>query len=90
MSGNARLQVQSLAGLGHLKVHGRTNGSLAPLTLFWTGSALELNIRASELWIEVESGYDQYESWISVVINSFPVSRQMLAAGRHWICVFRG
>jgi lysophospholipase L1-like esterase len=90
MSLNAHLQVQPLAGIEHLKIHGRTTGELNPVTLFWTGSALELNVQASELWIEVESGYDQYESWISVLINSVPVSRQMLNAGRYWICVFRG
>lgn len=90
MSGDAHLQVQRLAEIEHLKIHGRTTGDLDPVTLFWTGSAIELNVQASGLWIEVESGYDQYESWISILINSVPVSRQMLNAGRHWICVFRG
>ncbi|AIQ59350.1 SGNH/GDSL hydrolase family protein [Paenibacillus borealis] len=90
MNGDAHLQVQRLADIEHLKIHGRTAGDLDPVTLFWTGSAIELNVQASGLWIEVESGYDQYESWISILINSVPVSRQMLNAGRHWICVFRG
>ncbi|NQX46053.1 GDSL family lipase [Paenibacillus tritici] len=85
-----QLQVQPLAEIGQLKIHGRTTGELAPLTLFWTGSAVELNVRASELWMEAESGYDHHESWISILINNVPVSRQMLNAGRHWICVFRG
>lgn len=90
MSGEAELQIIPLAALGPLKIHGRTTGQLDPLTLFWTGSALELNAQASELWIEAESGYGLYESWISILINNVPVSRQMLNAGRHWICVFRG
>lgn len=90
MKENGRLQAAALQEVAHLKVHGRTNGSLAPLTLFWTGSALEFNIRGSELWIEAEADYDQHEPWISIVINGFPVSRQMVTAGRHWICVFRG
>ncbi|WNS44665.1 SGNH/GDSL hydrolase family protein [Paenibacillus sp. MMS20-IR301] len=79
-----------LAAKGHLKLHGRTSGIQSPVTLFWTGSAVELNVQASGLWIEVESGYDEYESWISILINSVQVSRQMLNAGRHWIPVFRG
>lgn len=90
MSSQEALQVITLAEIPQLKIHGRTTGVLAPVTLFWTGSAVELNVRASELWIEVESGYDQYESWISILINDVPVSRQMLAAGRYWLCVFRG
>ncbi|MEK3878409.1 SGNH/GDSL hydrolase family protein [Paenibacillus sp. FSL M7-0420] len=85
-----QLQVQPLTEIKHLKIHGRTTGALNPLTLFWTGSAIEVNLRAAELWLEVESGYDHHESWISVLINSVPVSRQMVNAGRHWICVFRG
>lgn len=58
--------------------------------MFWTGSGIELNVKGSELWIEVEVDYDMYEPWISIVINSAPVSRQMLTAGRYWVCVFRG
>ena len=36
----------------------------------------------SELWIEVEADYDIYEPWINIVINSVPVSRQMLTSGK--------
>lgn len=84
------LKVQALSDIAHLKVHGRTTGKLSPLTLFWTGSSVELNAQGSELWIEVEVNYDQYEPWISILINSMPVSRQMLTAGRYWVCIFRG
>jgi lysophospholipase L1-like esterase len=90
MKGNEKLKVHTLPNIKNLKVHGRTTGRLSPLTLFWTGSAIELNAKGSELWIEVEVDYDNYEPWISIVINSFPISRQMLTAGRYWVCVFRG
>lgn len=90
MKPNEKLQVQPLSDLKHLKVHGRTTDCLSPLTLFWTGSGIEFNVKGSELWIEVEADYDVYEPWISMVINDVPVSRQMVAAGRSWICVFRG
>jgi hypothetical protein len=83
------MEVRALTEIRH-KVHGRTTGRLTPLTMFWTGSALELNVRGSELWIEIEAGYNHYEPWISMVINSVPVSRQMVTSGRHWVCVFRG
>lgn len=84
------VNVQPLSDIPHLKIHGRTTGRLDPLVLFWTGSAVEFNVTGTELWIEVESDYDVYEPWISIVINGVPVSRQMLTAGRHWICAFRG
>ncbi|TYA12227.1 SGNH/GDSL hydrolase family protein [Paenibacillus faecis] len=85
-----KLKPYALSEIAHLKVHGRTTGDLAPLTLFWTGSGIELNAKGSELWIEVEADYDQYESWITVLINSAAVSRQMLTKGRYWVCLFRG
>ncbi|ASA24859.1 SGNH/GDSL hydrolase family protein [Paenibacillus donghaensis] len=87
---NNKLQVYALADLEHVKVHGRTTGNLSPLTLFWTGSAVELNVQGTELWVEVEVNYEIYEPWISIVMNGVPVSRQMVTAGRYWVPVFRG
>lgn len=85
-----KLRVHPLKEIGHLKVHGRTTGRLEPLALFWTGSGIELNVTGSELWIEVSADYRVYEPWISVLINGAPVARQMVTAGSHAICVFRG
>lgn len=90
MKENEKLKVYTLSDIENLKVHGRTTGCLSPLTVFWTGSGIELNAKGTELWIEVEVDYDMYEPWISVVINSATVSRQMLTAGKYWVCVFRG
>lgn len=90
MQPNKNLKQQGLSDIEHLKVHGRTTGSRSPLTLFWTGSAVEFNARGSELWIEFEVDYEVYEPWIGIVINGAAVSRQMLVAGRYWVCVFRG
>lgn len=76
--------------MGEFKILGRTTGEVSPLTLFWTGSGLELNVKASELWVEVEADYDAYEPWMSIVINGAYVSRRMLNKGKEWICLFRG
>lgn len=90
MNVEGKINVQVLAEIEHLKVHGRTTESRNPLTLFWTGSGIELNARGTELWLEVEISYDSYEPWISILINDAKVSRIMLTRGRYWICVFRG
>lgn len=84
------LQEYKLSEIGNLKIHGRTASNLSPLSLFWTASGIELNVKASELWVELEAGYDYHEPWIAVVINGCLVSRQMVTEGRHWICIFRG
>jgi len=90
MKENEKLKVYPLSDIEYLKIHGRTTKCLSPLTVFWTGGGIELNVKGSELWVEVEVDYDIYEPWISVVINSAPVSRQMLISGRYWVCLFRG
>ena len=72
-----------------LHIYGRNSGILDPLTLFWTASGVEVCVKASELWVEVEAGYDVYEPWISILIDHVPISRQMVQKGRYWIPVFR-
>lgn len=74
----------------NIKINGRTTKNISPLTLFWTGSGFEVNVKASELWMDVEIDYNEYEQWISVEINGVAVSRQMLTKGRYNICLFRG
>ena len=85
----ADLKYYSINEVENLKVLGRTTGCLSPLTLFWTGSTIELNARASELWVEIEAGYSFHEHWIAININGANVSRQMVTPGRKLICVFR-
>ena len=35
----------------NLVVHGRNGAQRQPLTLFWTGSGLEMNLHGSEIWV---------------------------------------
>jgi len=49
MKENEKLKVYALSEIKNLKVHGRTTGRLSPLTLFWTGSAIEVNAKGTEL-----------------------------------------
>ena len=83
------MQELKLNEIQDIHVFGRTDGSLCPLTLFWSGSGIELNLRASELWIELEADYEQYEPWISVLVDGALVSRQMVQKGRHWVPLLR-
>lgn len=73
-----------------IHLYGRNNGMISPLTLFWTASGVEVKVKASELWVEVESDYDVYEPWISVLVDHALISRQMVQKGRYWIPLFRG
>lgn len=59
-----------------------------PLALFWAASALEINVKSREVWIQVSSNYDSHEPWLSVEINGYQVSRLMVPKGeKYWFCV---
>lgn len=84
------LKTYAVREIKELKVLGRTVHNKEVLTLFWTGSGIECEIKAGELWVEVEADYSVYEPWISIVVNGAYISRRMLEKGRAWICIFRG
>ena len=73
-----------------IHIYGRNGSIKQPLPLFWSASGIEMNVQASEMWLEVEVDYEIYEPWISVWLDSAMISRQMLQKGRYWIPVFRG
>ena len=74
----------------HYRVLGRTDGSVDPLNLFWTGSALQLRLRATELWVILDSNYMIFENWVDVMVNGALLQRFMVPRGRSEICLFRG
>ncbi len=75
----------------HVAVRGRTaKASRQPLALFWTASGLEMNLKASEIWVEFETDYSTYEQWVSVILNGAHVARLMLQKGRAWMPLLRG
>lgn len=89
MKPNENLKEYKLCDLEYYKILGRTDKTQYPLPLFWHGSAIEVNVTGTELWIDVEVDFDSQEPWIATYINNVQVSRQMLTAGRHKICLFR-
>lgn len=86
---NEMLKRIPLDECGHVRVYGRTNGDRNPLVLYWTASGIEMCVKASEVWVEVESTYNLYEPWVSVTVNGAFISRQMLPKGRYYIPLIR-
>lgn len=60
------------------KNDGNTN---APLALFWGASALEINVKAKEVWVEFSSDYVTNEPWVTVQINGFETQRFVVPKG---------
>ena len=86
----SELKKWKLNEIEHYKVHGRTIPGVCPLPLFFNGSAVEVNVSGSELWIDLEVSYTVFEPWITCEINGDMMSRQMLLPGKQSICLFRG
>ena len=73
-----------------LKVHGRTTADRNPVNLFWTGSAIEMNVRAVEVRIRYHADYMMFEPWIDVVIGGVRYQKLPLEKGTHEISIWRG
>lgn len=86
----SELKKYALSEIPHYKVHGRTVPGVCPLPLFFNGSAVELNVSGSELWADLEIGWENLDIWVTVEINGELISRQMLMRGSQSLCLFRG
>lgn len=89
MQQNTNLKTYSLKETLHYKVHGRTDDTQYPLPLFWNGSAVEVNVSGTELWIDIDVDFDTYEPWVGTDIDGAFMSRQMLMPGSYSLCLFR-
>ena len=73
-----------------LKIHGRTTPGKDPVNLFWTGSAIEMNVRAKMVRIRYHADYVMFEPWIDVVIGGVRYQKLPLEKGTHEITIWKG
>ncbi len=57
--------------------------------LFWAASALEVNIKAHEIWAEISCNYDVQEIWLAVEVNGSQITRFIAPKKPTWICLAR-
>lgn len=61
------------------------------VNLFWAASALEINVKSSEVWAEFCSDYRNAEPWVSIFLNGAKISRFMIEKGdAKKVCLVRG
>ncbi|MBQ9135711.1 MAG: GDSL family lipase, partial [Lachnospiraceae bacterium] len=89
MNPNTNLKTYSLKEVPYYKLHGRTDTTQYPLPLFWNGSAIEVNVTGTELWIDIDVDFDFHEPWVGTSIDGAVMSRQMLMPGSYSVCLFR-
>ncbi len=57
--------------------------------LFWAASALEVNVKAREVWAEISCNYDFHEIWLAVEVNGAQITRFIAPKRPTWICLAR-
>lgn len=60
---------------------------LEKISLFWGGSALQINVKAKEIWVKVSSDYNQHECFLAVEINGYQTSRFVVPKEPTLICI---
>lgn len=74
----------------NLRPLGRTVWDDNALAVFWTGSGIELLTDSSELWLEMDADFEQYEPWISAELDGAWLLRMPVPKGKSRVCLFRG
>ncbi len=69
----------------NLLFHGRNGFSGDQVALFWSCSGMEMNWKGKDLFLDVETDYELFEQWVSVVLNGTHIARFPLQKGRHTV-----
>ncbi len=95
-----KYSIRELVNKKQALVHGRTVNIInsnkisdqigdGAVNLFWTGSALEFNVKGSEFKVTLYTDYSIYEQWAAVFVNGAFSQRIMLEKGLQEIKIFR-
>ena len=83
-------KIFKLADPENIVVFGRTATVAEGTVLFWTGSAVEFNIKASELYINIECGYDERELMLDIMLDGERSQKLTLENGIRKYTIFKG
>ena len=90
---NRGMKNYSMNEIKNMRIQGRNvpGGICADgaVRLFWAGSALELNVKATEVWARISSNYDFHEIWIAVEVNGYQTARFVAPKEPSLICLAR-
>ncbi|SHN59990.1 GDSL-like Lipase/Acylhydrolase family protein [Butyrivibrio hungatei DSM 14810] len=85
----AELRFVPISEVENINIFGRLGKVRDPLPLLFNGSAVEVVVTGSDLWIDFETDNDFHEPWVAYELNGAFMGRQMVLAGEHSICLFR-
>lgn len=81
----------SMKAIQYKRLQGRTvTGGVCEdgsVRLYWAGSALELSVKATEIWALISSNYDVHEIWLAVEVNGYQIARFAAPKKPTLICI---
>lgn len=83
-------KVFKLDNSDNFAVFGRTSILKEGTVLFWTGSGIEFNIKASELYIYIECGYGERELMLDIILDGERSQKLTLECGTRKYTIFKG
>ena len=84
------LREYKISEIEKLKIHGRRTACLDPLTLFWNGSGIEMNVRATVVKLRCYADYSVFEPWIDVIVEGVRYQKRPLEKGINEITIWQG
>lgn len=84
-----RYSLNELGG-DRVRVLGRTNGSLDPLTVFFSASGMEVNAKCTELWVDLHVEYKTAAPFLDIIMNGARTQRILLPQGDIRLCAVKG
>lgn len=84
------LREYKISEIEKLKIHGRRTACLDPLTLFWNGSGIEINVRATVVKLRCYADYSVFEPWIDVLVEGVRYQKRPLEKGINEITIWQG
>lgn len=74
----------------NIRVMGRDDGRGGDVSLFWSGSGIELNAKATALEIEIDCAYHTHKPYLSFEVDGLRAQTFAPLNGRHFYSVFLG
>ena len=85
----SELKFVDISEIKNINIFGRMGKMRRPLPLLFNGSAIEVVVTGSDLWIDLETDCGFHEPWVAYELNGAFMGRQMLLPGEHRLCLFR-
>ena len=81
---------KNIRQISEARLLGRPDPLPDALRLHWSGSGMQLRLRCTALYVEIEAAYAEHAPWIAVLMDGALITRFALERGRRWYAALLG